>query len=320
MVAELSLVGRHPARDDVTVRIAEGEDGVGTTSLAVSASGSLIATTDTAGRVAVRDEEDGWRLEEFTDHQDFALSVAFAPDGRFLAIGGIEFGIALWHREGDCTERSKLLPQKSVSAMAFSPDGLTLAAAGRGSTEILLWDVSARREKMILTSQLPVLSLAFSPDGRYLASGERADRASIYVWELATGRARLVLEGSSGSVVAVAFSPDGATLATAALYEDGVRLWDLSSSGSCRVIAMHSVGTSSVAFSPDGSALAAAGTDGTVRLWSVATGEPRAVLDGRSIRLNRLVFSQDGRKLIATGLGDNNVRFWELTDVIPFKG
>ncbi len=55
------------------MRLADGEDGVGTTSLAVSAEGSLIATTDTAGRVAIRYEERGWRLEEFADYQDHCL-------------------------------------------------------------------------------------------------------------------------------------------------------------------------------------------------------------------------------------------------------
>ena len=57
VVAELSFVGRNPAREDNRMRLAEGEDGGGTNSLAVSPDGSLIATTDTEGRVAVRDEE-----------------------------------------------------------------------------------------------------------------------------------------------------------------------------------------------------------------------------------------------------------------------
>ncbi len=318
MVAEFSFVGRNPAEEDKRVRIAEGEDGVGTTSLAVSPDGALIVTTDTAGSVALRDEARGWRSEEFADYRDFAVSVAFSRDGRFLAIGGTDFGIALRDRDRDGDEQSELLPHKWVKAMAFSPDGRSLAAASQPSTQIVIWDPIERREKMILTSHLPVLSLAFSPDGRYLASGERGDRASICVWDLETGRARLVLAGSSGPIVAVAFSPDGAILATSAVYENGVRLWDMNSGRSSRVIARHSFGTNSVAFSPDGNVLASAGSDGMVRLWSVATGEQRAALDGRASRLNHVAFSADGRILVATGSGDNSVRYWELTEMPPF--
>jgi hypothetical protein len=214
MLIELFVVCRHPAREGARVCLVEGQDGVGTTSLAVSSSGSLIATTDTAGRVAVRDEEHGWLLEEFADYQDYAVSVALAPDGRFLAIGGIDFGISIWDREQVGSKQSELLPQKEVRTMTFSADGRSLAAASHGSTQVVVWERTERREKMILTSHLPVLSLAFSPDGRFLASGEKGDRPSIYVWDLETGRARLILEGSSGPVSAVAFSPDGVMLAT----------------------------------------------------------------------------------------------------------
>jgi WD40 repeat protein len=316
MVAELSRVGRNPAREDNRMRLAEGDDGVGTISLAVSPNGSLIATTDTAGRVALREEARGWRTEEFADYEGHAVSIAFAPDGRFLAIGGIELGIALWDRERDGNEQSELLPQRGVKAIVFSPDGRSLAAASEASTQIVVWDPAERRKKMTLTSHLPVLSLAFSPDGRYLASGELGQQGSIRVWELETGRAHLVLEGSSGPVSSVAFSPDGTMLATTALFERCIRLWDMSSGRFCRVIAGHAFGTNSVVFSPDGGSLASTGNDGMVRLWNAATGEQRAALDGRASRLNHVVFSPDGRILVATGSGDNDLRFWELTEMI----
>ena len=170
MVAELSHVARDPAREDNRMRLAEGDDGVGTTSLAVSPNGSLIATTDTAGRVALREEARGWRTERFADYQGYAVSIAFTPDGRFLAIGGIGCGIALWDRERDGNEQSEWLPQPWVKVMAFSPDGRSLAAASKTTTQIVVWDPTERREKITLASHSPVLSLAFSPDGRHLAS------------------------------------------------------------------------------------------------------------------------------------------------------
>jgi WD40 repeat protein len=318
-VAETSFVDRNSTREDNRMRIVEGEDGVGTMSLAISPKGSLIATTDSVGRVSLRDEKLGWQIGKFAAYQGCARSVGFAPDGRFLAIGGTNFGIALWDRERDNIEQSEVLALQDVRAMAISPDGRYLAAASNASSQVVVWDWNERSEKTILTSRSPVLSLAFSPNGRYLASGEKGNRPSIQVWDLETGRARLVLDGSLGHVVAVAFSPDGAMLATAAAFENVVRLWDMTSGHLRRMIAGHPFGTNSVAFSPDGRALASAGNDGMVRLWSVATGELRAALDGRTNRLNRVAFSPDGQIIVATGSGDNHLRFWELTDVIPCR-
>ena len=268
----------------------------------------------------MQDEEHGWPtlLEEFADYQDFAVSVALASDGRFLAIGGIEVGISIWDRKKDGWEQSELLPQKGVRTMAFSPDGRSLAAASHGSTQVVVWDRTERREKMILTSHLPVLSLAFSPDGRYLASGERGDRPSIYVWDLETGHARLVLGGVVGpGHRGRVFSGRGHPGHGCAMYENG----GSALGHELRRVVRRVIAEEAFARYDFGSLSrrmvdepAAAGNDGTICLWSVATGEPRAVLDGGSIRLNHVVFSQDGRVLIASGSGDNDVRFWELSE------
>ena len=52
-VVEANFVDSDPVRQDDPMTLADGEDGVGTTSLAVSAKGSLIVTTDTAGSVSL---------------------------------------------------------------------------------------------------------------------------------------------------------------------------------------------------------------------------------------------------------------------------
>ena len=187
-VLETSFVDRNPSREHYQMRLAEGENGVETTSLAVSTRGTLIATTDTAGRVSLRNETLGCRIGKFADYQGFALSVAFTPDGRFLAIGGFNFGIALWDPEREGSERPELVPLSGVRAMVFSPDGRYLAAASEANGKVVVWDLAERREKMILKSHEPVRSLACSPDGRYLAGGERGDRGSVYVWDLETGQ------------------------------------------------------------------------------------------------------------------------------------
>jgi WD40 repeat protein len=311
------FVDSSPIRGTVPMLLAEGEDGVGTLSLSVSRQGTLIATTDTAGRVSVRDQALTWQSGKYVNYKGFATSVTFTPDGRSLAIAGLGRGIAFWEHEQPNGQLAEWIPVPQVRATAFSPDGRYLAAASAVSSQVIIWDRAERRESLILESRDHTLSLAFSPDGRYLAAGERGDRAAIYVWDLEMGEVLFVLNESSGPVASVAFSPDGTMLATAAMHEEKVRLWDMWTGELRGAVGGHLFGTNSVEFSPDGRALASAGNDGMVRLWNVATGEPNAVLDGRTIRLNRVAFSPDGQRIFATGSADNNIRIWDLCHSIP---
>ena len=67
-------------------------------------------------------------------------------------------------------------------------------------------------------------SLAFSYDSSTLASGSLDE--TVKLWNVATGKERVVLRGHRSGISAIAFSPDDRTLASAGM-DDAVRLWDL---------------------------------------------------------------------------------------------
>jgi WD40 repeat protein len=70
----------------------------------------------------------------------------------------------------------------------------------------------------------PVGGAAFSPDGRRLAAGGTDAREAVKLWDLATQRELLSLQGEGEYFVRVAFSPDRNTLA--AVSFDGIaHLW-----------------------------------------------------------------------------------------------
>ena len=114
----------------------------------------------------------------------------------------------------------------------------------------------------------------------------------------------------------LAFSPDGALLASASFPERHVRLWDLNTRRMCRVFAGHARSVNSVAFSPDGSLLATAGNDGMLGLWTVATGQRRHSLDSQATCLRTVAFSPDGRTLVLATEDDDDVRLWDVAELL----
>jgi WD40 repeat protein len=310
------LVNDSPVEEeDTQLKQVRGGAGVLTTSLSFSLDGSMMATTDSSGFVALRNLADGWEMGQTLDYAGIARSTAFSPDHRFLAVGGSVPGVVLWELSPARTARVLDIPIQQVKALAFSPDGRSLAASNEASGDIILWDLAEGREIMTLRGRFPAVCVAFSPDGGSFVSGE-VDEKSVEIWDLATGGQRPLNRDRAGPITSIAFSPDGTLLAAASPWDRMVRLWDLKMGRLFRTLEGHVVGTNAVAFAPDGRTITTVGNDGMVRLWAVATGEQWASLNGQGICLRWVAISPDGRTLAATGY-DGDLRQWQLTDVSP---
>ncbi|MFO0964971.1 MAG: hypothetical protein U0793_05185 [Gemmataceae bacterium] len=111
------------------------------------------------------------------------------------------------------------------------------------------------------------------PLGRLVkTTGSTAPDKTVKLWNLATNKERVTLEGHTESVMSVVFSPDGKILASAS-RDKTVKLWDVATGKERATLHGHEGMVYSVAFTPDGKTLASVSGDKTVRLWDVATGK-----------------------------------------------
>jgi WD40 repeat protein len=237
-------------------------------------------------------------------HTDWVFSVAFSPDGRWLASAGQDRTVRLWDVATSQEIRTLKEHADMVTSVAFSPDGKQLASASDDRT-VRLWDAVSGQPLHTLEGYTgAVKSVAFSPDGKHLASAD--SDGTVRVWQPATGQETLTFPAHLQPVFSVAFSPDGKHLASAS-KDRTVKVWELATRQNTLTFERHTQGVYCVAFSPDGKHLASA-CDQSVLVWDIATQQQIRVLKGHASHGPRpcVAFSRDGRQ-VAAGSQDGTV-------------
>ncbi len=170
-----------------------------------------------------------------------------------------------------------------------------------------------------------VRAIAFSPDGQRLAvslfcfhkpNPEMPAEASVYLYDLTSGKLLHKFRPGDEGPYFLRFSPDGELLATSASKDKPVQLWRVATGQECcKLEGQEVIGpfleSQPVAFSPNGRLLAAAGKDMGIALWEVATGQRVHRLIGHQVVIRGLAFSPDGRRLLS-GSADTTALLWDL--------
>jgi WD40 repeat protein len=224
----------------------------------------------------------------------------FSPDGRLIAVGLKEQGIALWDSNQLTPVGAPLLETEGeVKTLAFSPDGETLAAVTAPGGSLTLWDVRSRsRLQGPLDAGGSALrgGISYTPDGATVVT---SGQFGVKLWDVATGANRGAI-GTGPDTNDLALSADGAMIAFARPSQGGAEVWNVAKRS--MVAALDDPDDDySVALSPDGRLLAVGGVGRAVRLWDVHTRKLLHKFDQGGTGAFTLEFSPDGRTLAVSG-------------------
>jgi WD40 repeat protein len=162
------------------------------------------------------------------DHKDTIMSVAWSPDGIYLAsaayTGLDRYSLRIW--DGSTYSLLHEYSAGAINSLAWHPSKYEIALANEGRAVYTVTVSSEGVEYIGLSYDNPyaMRSVAWNKDGTRLASGDAA--GNINVFQATTFGNLETLTGHSDSVDALVWSPDDTHLASAS--EDGtVRTWDI---------------------------------------------------------------------------------------------
>jgi WD40 repeat protein len=233
--------------------------------LALTRDGTTVATGQ-GSEVTLRAVADGHTWASFRVDASGVKSLAFAPDGEFLAVGCVDGSVVIWEI-GARRARATLHGHAGVvNGLAFSPDDRSLATAGNDGT-LCVWDVATGRLRSSARGADAIRSVAFSPDGLTIATCG----THVLLWDAAAGcTTRTVLDEVGGYHCSLDYSSDGRWLAAISPVRKTITFWDLATRRRQATVPARVGAGFALAFAPDGRTLASGGEYGMIELWTVA--------------------------------------------------
>ena len=199
------------------------------------------------------------------------IDVSFSPDGRYVALVGLESWVDLWDLD---TRTLKSLEIKNsldgsdsyieLISVDFSQDGHQLALADT-TGNAYLYDLTGAQDLIQFQAHREeITQIRYSPDGKHLATASLDD--AIHIWTL-QGQPVRSLNHHQNDIWSLDFGPGGQQLVTAS-EDKTVHLMDFDGNAIIPPI-QHNEAAITANISHDGGSLATAFWPATVKLWNL---------------------------------------------------
>ncbi len=239
--------------------------------------------------------------------EDYGGSLAWSPDGRWIAVGSTGWANIFDARTG----RSPFsLPHNEfVSSLAWSRNSTRVVTGGSETAKV--WEIEKSGPEQLIS--LPpaiapsvIASVAFSPDGtRILTSDADGTVAKIFDIDI-SGDAEVANLPATPNFGDVEFMPDGVHVARQVSEDRFIAIWDLETGRTVRRIGppgSWSYGFTQAQFevSPDGASIAAMSGDGEAGVWDIASGDRLFAIPEDEL-VSLVDWSPDGKHVIMASL------------------
>jgi len=303
---------------------------------AVSRDGTLLATRIDESVVDLWELATGKKLGTIPcDNDKFgAHALAFAPDGKRLAIANRHEPVRLWDIEAGNIVREFGKVRKPVTVSAdlqttalYAPDGKTLVSVTCEMDEmdkkeavnsITFWDPETGKELHTLKVKdgFGIFSPVFSPDSKLFAYATHD--CEVRLLRAGTGELlqKFTVSEVRGHWPRLAFAADSSKLYSKSPNpgRECVQEWDVKTGNLLRRMFSQGVvpkdpdriiyfpGLECLATSADGRTLAAGGgDDNSIRFYDLATGKLLLAPPGHCAGVDFLTFTADGKSLVTRG-------------------